>query len=254
MQTPRRFTSHVRLVAIYGDTADPRYRRKTIDEVSSGAGGHETLARRDGSRDDPCAPCRPHPRRRTNAPVALPRRGRQARADDPLGGGVRRDARSTGRGRRAADLPRGGRLALRGILQLGDADLPRQDHLRLGGCFTLRGYDRGTLTSRSGYHVGGECFLNRDIVGWLPWGPGRGLGFEAFLAWDHGRILGDPHAPPGGKSGALASVGIGFAGTVGIYGFPRLLVGLHRGLGKRDGQWRLGVEAEREGLEKRFAG
>ena len=141
-------------------------------------------------------------------------------------------------------LPGGRRLAIRGKAMMGDADLPLQDRLYLGGSLTLRGYDRGALTGRNGYHVGGEFFMNRDIVGWLPWIPDRGLGLEAFLAGDHGRILSDRSERAGERTGALTSAGIGFAWPVGMPGISRILVGFHRGLGRGDRVWRIRLDAE----------
>jgi len=147
-------------------------------------------------------------------------------------------------------LPGGRRLVLRGEGMAADPRFPRQERLYFGENGTLRGYDEGTLVGRSGYHVGGEFFLNRDIVGWLPWIPDRGFGLEAFLAGDYGRILSDREALNGEVSGARASAGIGLAWTVGIPMIPRFLVGIHRGLRREDHAWivRLGIEAA-EGAE-----
>jgi hypothetical protein len=146
-------------------------------------------------------------------------------------------------------LPGGKRLVVRCAALAGDEDLPLQDRLCLGGGLTIRGYEKGALTGRNGYHVGGELFLNRDLVGWLPWIPDRGLGLEAFLAGDHGRILDDRRARGGERAGASTSAGVGFAWTVGLPGVQRVLVGLHRGLARRDHEWRLRMSTESVGLE-----
>ncbi len=144
-------------------------------------------------------------------------------------------------------LPGGRRLVVRGVGMTGAPGVPLQDRLYLGGRTSLRGYDKGALSGANGYHVGGELFLNRDIVGWLPWIPDRGLGLEAFLAGDHGRILSVRSvrsARAGEQSGGLTSAGIGFACPLGIPGLSRILIGLHRSLAGRDRELRVRLEAE----------
>lgn len=127
---------------------------------------------------------------------------------------------------------------------MGNSAVPLQDRLYLGGGPSLRGYDKGALSGANGYHVGGELFLNRDIVGWLPWIPDRGLGLEAFLAGDHGRILSVRSARAGERSGELTSAGIGFAWPVGIPGLSRIRVGLYRGFSGEKRGWRVRLDTE----------
>jgi hypothetical protein len=151
-------------------------------------------------------------------------------------------------------LPGGRRLDLRGIGLMSDSDLPLQDRLYLGGEGTLRGYKEGTLAGRKGYHVGGELFLNRDVVGWLPGVPDRGLGLEAFIAGDFGRILEGPSAgalpdPADMRAGTRGSAGFGFAWTIGIPEIPRVLVGIHHGLDRRDRGWSLRITANPIGID-----
>ncbi len=145
-------------------------------------------------------------------------------------------------------LPGARRLDLRIQGFAGSAGLPRQRFLYLGGPGTLRAYRQQTLAGRSGYHIGGEFYLNRDIVGWLPFVPDRGLGLEAFLAGDFGQVAGSPQVDGATASGspARASVGVGCWKAMLLPGIQRVSLSLHTGVGTADRPWTVRLEASNQ--------
>ncbi len=158
-------------------------------------------------------------------------------------------------------LPGGRRLAVRGQFQGSSAGLPRQENLFLGGITTLRAYSAGTIEGRSGAHLGAELHLNRDIVGWLPGVPARGLGLEAHIsgdigyirrAWrDHTDADGSADGSPGNAAAFIhrddevrACLGVGCSRILGLPGLTRVGIGAHFAVGRGDREWAVRLYAE----------
>lgn len=133
-------------------------------------------------------------------------------------------------------LPGGRRLVLRGLFQGSSPGLPGQEHMLLGGVTTLRAYPARTIAGRGGAHLGTELHLNRDIVGWLPWIPDRGLGLEAHISGDVGFVRGGDEV--------RACLGVGCSRVLGLPGLHRIGIGAHFAVGRGDGEWAIRLYVE----------